>query len=230
MRFLSALRQRQDRYGFFGDYRSFAEAEGLCGLGYANPSTIAYARRNARVYGTHRSHLDLQVLAAMLTVRPSRVLDFGGGLGGRYFRLNHFVRAETWNVVDLPTTAAAGNAEFADGILNFTTTIEPADLVLASASLQYVKDPYLTLRELADSAPYLLIDRVPLIERDRLTIQRVDPELFDGSVPAWFFSEKRFLEETSRFTTVLSWNVQSHSVMLDGKEINPFQGFLFRTN
>lgn len=231
MKFLrSAIAKLGRRNGFFGDYGSFGEAMRACaGRGYHAEEAIAYARTNARARGSHLSHLDIQVLAALQTVRPRAVLDFGGGLGARFFNLNRLVRAEAWRVVELPGTAAVGASEYADGTLAFGTELERADVVLATGSLQYVEDPYRTLRALAACAPYLVIDRLPLIERDRLTIQRVDPTLFDGAFPAWFLSETRFRAETSRFDVVMSWTVPSHRVSLGGAEIEPFKGFLFKT-
>lgn len=216
-------------YGFSGDFRSFEEALSLCGDGYQGDSAITYARANTRTNGATIFTLDMQVLAALQTVRPRRVLDFGGGLGGRYFHLNRLVRAEDWCVVELPETAHVGQAEYADGTLRFTTEPEQADVVLATGSLQYVSRPYEMIRTLSRCASYLAIDRLPLIDRDRLTIQRVDPALFSGSFPAWFLSENRFRSETRDFLTVMEWGLEHHSVQLDGALISPFRGFLFKT-
>jgi putative methyltransferase (TIGR04325 family) len=219
----------QQHYGFDGDYANFDAATAACGSGYHAPEAIAYARQNTRPEGLDFSHLDIQLLAALQTVRPRRVLDFGGALGRHYFRLNRMVRADDWRVVELPETAAVGTAEYANGALSFGTRLERADVVVASGALQYVADPYGTMSELAACAPYLIIDRLPIIERDCLTVQRVDPSLFVGAFPAWFLSQERFRTETAGFELMMSWSVPGHRVRVNGVDLEPFKGFLFRT-
>lgn len=182
------------------------------------------------------SDRDLRLLAALLhalmsAATPSpRILDFGGALGEHYFRLRPFVPVERleWHIVEIPEAVArAVPAELGEGELRFHTSMEGvslADAALASGSLQYVESPGETLRALTNKTRRLILDRMPFcdhLERDRLTIQRVPPEIHDACYPAWFFSRilwERRLAELG-FRPLMAWRVREDAAHLEGVKI-----------
>lgn len=149
------------------------------------------------------------VLASLLQVgleRGSlRVVDFGGSLGsswrqnGRY--LQRLRLPLSWHVVEQEHLVALGNEEFSSQVLRFYRSIPEAcqggvDAVLFSSSLCYVRDPERYLREAADaSAPFLIVDRLPLIPgaRDRIAVQQVSEPIYEASYPIRLFGEESLL-------------------------------------
>lgn len=147
-------------------------------------------------------------LSCILAVAAERnhgihVLDFGGALGSFYLQHKKFLSKlenMTWSVVEQSAFVKWGNVHIQTDRLHFYESIpdcierSSVDLVFLSSVLQYLESPYSILKMLAETnAPYLLIDRTPVIEedRDRLTVQRVPDAIYKGSYPAWFFSRRR---------------------------------------
>ncbi len=132
-----------------------------------------------------------------------RVLDFGGSLGSTYVQHRDFLEHLdlSWNVVEQPSFVARGKELFADEKLHFFSTIEeclektPIDLLLISSTLQYLEDPYAFMEKaLGFGFDTILIDRTPFLKNeDRITVQKVRPEIYDASYPAHLMNETRFL-------------------------------------
>lgn len=164
---------------------------------------------------------EVQLLAAVGTVlqklAPSgrlRVLDFGGGSGVYSVAVKRAypdIHIE-WTVLE--TTAA--HRRFAKATapawLQWETdlsSLRQQDIVLASASLNYVPDPWASLQRLAESAPFLIITRLPLwpISEHRPAVQYLDRGKRAG-YPTWFFSESRFRQGLVEVgETLLEWSV-----------------------
>jgi hypothetical protein len=64
---------------------------------------------------------------------------------------------------------------------------------------------------------------------DRLTIQRVEEQFYQGLHPWWFLSEKKLSAfcESHQLELVYFWNVPQDVVLLDGKEIM-LKGFFLK--
>lgn len=71
-----------------------------------------------------------------------------------------------------------------------------SDLILLSSVIQYIEKPYDLLKKIINCGLGFIIDRTVFIkgDKDRLTIQKVPPEIYKASYPAWFFSETKFLK------------------------------------
>ena len=101
---------------------------------------------------TALTRAEVPVLAAIALVHAQqlRVVEFGGGCGGQYFRLRAALdgRFRSWLVVETPALVArAGGLE--DGILSFGTELPgEADLIYSSGALQYAPDPEVALSAL----------------------------------------------------------------------------------
>jgi len=132
-----------------------------------------------------------------------KVLDFGGALGSHYYPTQKALKdiQLDWTIIEQEGFVQHGKEEFAKEHLHFEANLEVAlskeyDLILLGCVLPYLPNPYEVLTKLtAAKANYLLIDKHPLIAgtKDRLTIQRIPPSIYEASYPAWFFSESKFL-------------------------------------
>ena len=240
-------------YGYFGDYPTFAAAMAECKTGgYSDASIVEKVSEQTRELrqrsnGASAPDLDarvLQNLAATLAAiaeAPSAarsVLDFGGGLGIHYFQLRRYLGERSplrWVVCETIPMAAEGTKNFASGELQFITTLDeaagPFDVVISSGAIQYVPDPTETLGKYATLSSHVLFNRLPLIEgdRDRLTIQKIDPRIYAGSMPMWFFSKQRWLAKLDElgFDITMRWQVPQDLLVLDGQPII-LQGLLAR--
>jgi putative methyltransferase (TIGR04325 family) len=157
------------------------------------------------------------------------VLDFGGSLGSSYWqnrRLLEHLQSVRWSIVEQQHFVAVGQRDIATEVLRFYPTVdaclavEGPNLVLLSGVLQYLESPYDTLRSILERRlPFVVLDRTSFFVDDlpeRITIEDVDPSVYEGSYPAWFLNLARFrtfvaacgyriIEE---FDSWESWNVE----------------------
>lgn len=136
------------------------------------------------------------------------VLDFGGALGSTYYQNRKFLAVLNdlrWSIVEQESYVECGKRHFQEGPLHFYSNIEAClrageqiDLILISSVLPYLESPYDVLGELMClGIGHMIIDRTPFLlsdRRDRLTVERVPPEIYDASYPAWFFNKRKFLD------------------------------------
>ena len=208
-------------YGFFGDYKSWADA--LCdSKGYADPDIVgkvlaatmkvengeaAYERDSVLFDAPQYSWPVLAALLWAASVNGNRlfVMDFGGSLGSSYRQNRYFlshVDPLTWNVVEQAGCVEAGKRHFEDERLRFYPSIADCladntpDVALLSSVVQYLPEPHALLDDIVRRGfRTIIVDRTPLVEgvRDRLTVQKVPPSIYDASYPAWFLERGRFL-------------------------------------
>ncbi|MBX5236918.1 methyltransferase, TIGR04325 family [Rhizobium sp. NLR22b] len=129
-----------------------------------------------------------------------RVVDFGGALGSSYFqhrsKLAHLAELK-WCVVEQPHFAEAGRAEFEDGLLSFSRSLEEAiefvnpHIVLLSGVLQYLEYPHEHLESLLlKGVKFILVDRtsaqVDIPEAP--FVQHVPERIYRASYPVWFLN------------------------------------------
>jgi len=233
---LNATRRvRNRKYGFFGNYDSFAAAQ-ADSAGYQSAEVVQAmaARAGDPPGGVQIDERSQHVLAAfaMIPQRPLSVLDFGGANGGYYHLLRRFIPLR-WTVLETPELAAA-NRHRATDELSFISDVTHASradqVVLMSGVLQYLEDPHKTFDIISRLAPFVVVNRIPLIDaaRDRLTVQRVHPSMYSGSMPHWFFARDRFMHAvSSRHDIVMTWEVPQDTAVLDGVGMH-YNGMLLR--
>ena len=258
---LSALRHISRRpplepIRFIGDYQSWEEAQRTTGSGYAAPEILAKTRaalmkvkkgeaafeRDSVVFT--EMQYDFPLLAGLLRAASSNenrlsVLDFGGALGGTYFRCRDFLTSVDelhWSVVEQPAHVACGETEFANHQLRFYRTLEECvrteqpNLLLLSSVLPYLPRPYEFLRDLLrHEFNYVIVDRTAFTARgrDRLTVQHVPSWIYEASYPAWFFSEARLRACFDGHYGLVCEFPRADIVHLDGDEVY-FKGFHFQ--
>jgi putative methyltransferase (TIGR04325 family) len=244
--------RRNEKYGFFGTYASWKEAQG-CSGGYDSAAILAKVKQaslqvknGTAVYERdsvlfNQVHYSFPVLASLLRVALENqgklsVLDFGGSLGSSYYQCRGFLSGITtlrWNVVEQPNFVDCGKQFFEDESLRFFSNIDSClafgkpDVVLLSSVIQYLEKPYEFLERLIEyEFPYLLFDRTAFVEEgsDRLTIQKVPPEIYAASYPAWFLDSNQFLSLlATQYTCLLEFE------SFDRVNVpSQFKGFFFR--
>ncbi|MDR2645826.1 MAG: methyltransferase, TIGR04325 family [Holosporaceae bacterium] len=206
-------------YGFSGDYSSWNDVKKLCG-DYAQSnifeatlaSTLkvkngeAVFERDSFIFDKIQYSRGLLVSLLKIAIENENslsVLDFGGALGSHYFQNKEFlkpIKIKKWTVVEQKYYVKVGKEKISDGILDFAYSIDDvmgANVLIASGVIQYLDNPYEWLRKLIyKSVPYVIFDRTAFSveNRDRLTVQRVHPSIYDASYPAWFLDEQKFLD------------------------------------
>lgn len=222
----------KNQYGWFGDYSSWTEVSEKTG-GYdagvileKTKEALLKVKRGEAVYERDSVIFDKKeypfplitflLHSALLKKRPLNVLDFGGSLGSTYYQVKEFLTADvcaSWNVVEQEHYLECGKKNFEDETLKFYDSIDACladkkvDFVLLSSTVQYLERPHDFLKRLADyNFSFLLFDRTAFhhAEGDRLTLQRVPPEIYPASYPSWFFDEERFLSHFSNQYKVFS--------------------------
>ena len=222
-------RSRSAGIRFEGDYSDWDKALQASG-GYDNVSIVRkmYEAELAVEKGEAADARDgvvfddmqfsLPVLAALgraarQVSRPLRVVDFGGAFGGSYRQYRAFYGDPVeWAIVEQPNIVRLGQEHFRNREVRFHPSLAaavsatPPDVVLLSSVLQYLREPYSLLAEIARSkAKHVVIDRTPcgLGGRDILAVQHVPAEIYPASYPCWIFSRQRLVSALSEHFTVL---------------------------
>ncbi len=171
--------------------------------------------------------------------RTLRVMDFGGSLGSTYFRFKHYhpnVPVE-WSIVEQDKFVETGNIYIKNQEINFYNTIEKAfsssnpDVILLSSVLQYLEFPNQIIQTINDlQAEYILLDRTAIVERstDRITLQRVPPDIYEASYPSWYFNEDHLIDKFNAYEKLFSFDsVIDPKEWIDG-ELTYRKGFLLK--
>jgi putative methyltransferase (TIGR04325 family) len=171
-----------------------------------------------------------------------KVLDFGGSLGSTYFRNRKFIRQIpqlSWFIVEQPELAEFGKAELQDDVLRFFSSVDDAlqccfpNVMLFGSVLQYLSDPVEIIQKaFVTHVPWIIIERTAVHTgpEDRLTVQRVSPDIYDASYPAWFLSLPALKRgfHAAGYELITEW-VCEDAYSLEGAETS-FRGMLFRAS
>ncbi len=207
-------------YGWQGDYRSWDDA-GKNAIGYDSDrilnkvkESLLKVQNGEAVYERdsvlfNKIQYSWPMLTGLMWVAAQNkgqlnIVDFGGSLGSSYFQNRFFLESiskVSWNIVEQDNFVRCGSRAFKNNELKFFKSIDDClayqlcDTIILSSVIQYIKEPYKLLREIFGyNFKYIIIDRTAFIDRgyDRLTVQKVPPEIYDASYPSWFFDKKKF--------------------------------------
>lgn len=185
------------------------------------------------------------LLAALLWIVSQKgnrlnLVDFGGSLGTTYYQNRKFLAhlgEVRWSIVEQRRFVECGRRDFEDDRLKFYEDLDSCireqrpDTILLSSVLQYLEQPYALLEKvLSLGFEFILIDRTPLLEKgdDRITVQKVPPEIYEASYPAWFFNREKFLSRFSkRYELLAEFDALSGTIYLRGGRAAD-KGFIFR--
>lgn len=244
-------KKNKTKYGFSGDYKSWEDVEKLCD-GYSASNILektlkatlkvkngeAVFERDSVIFDEiqySQGLLSSLLKAGMESKNELRVLDFGGSLGSHYFQNKEALKPiviKNWKVVEQAHYVKIGNEKIADGVLNFTDSIEKVEnsnILILSSVLQYLPNPYDWLEKFINKGiEYIIVDRTSFSKegKDRLTLQKVSPEIYDAQYPAWFFEEAKFLSYfEDKYNLITDFDDTIDTV----KEIpSYFKGFFFK--
>jgi putative methyltransferase (TIGR04325 family) len=241
---------------FSGDYATWEDAASQCS-GYAadvifeKTKAAALAVKQGQALFErdsvlfHEEVYAWQMLSCLNAVAASdqgrlSILDFGGSLGSSYFQHRKFLQmlpSLSWTVVEQSHNVDFGSKNLEDGFLKFSPTISAAieealpNVVLFGSVLEYLPRPFEVLEEVCSSGiRSIIIDRTAFLagNRDRLTVQKVSPSIYDASYPAWFLSLPKFKAfiDNMRFQIVSEW-ICDDDFPLEG-EVTSFRGFFLQ--
>jgi len=249
--------KKKPKYGFFGDYKNWQEALDDSS-GYNNPeilekvkSSLLKVKNGKAVYERDSVNFDKiqyswPLLTSLLWIASKEgnklnLLDFGGSLGSSYFQnkkwLSHLSELK-WNIVEQDNFIKCGKIHFEDSRLKFFGSIdecilkERPFLFFASGSIQYIENPHEFLQQIIFKGfKYIAFDRTTFLQkRDRLTVQKVRPGIYNASYPAWFLSEEEFLKKfESKYELWAEFDSLAGKINLKGDDAYE-KGFIFRKN
>lgn len=252
-------RKPKSAYGWFGEYATWEAASALT-EGYDKADILDKTRQSLMkirsgeaVYERDsvlfaEKQFPFPLISCLLHVASANnnslnVIDFGGSLGSTWYQVKDFLAHLTtinWHVVEQENYVTCGKADFEDDVLRFFYTIEESmavnkpDVILLSSVVQYLEKPHQFLSELVKLSPaYIIFDRTAFVDEgsDRITVQYVNPAIYDASYPAWFFNLEGFLKHFAEYTCLAEFSscVEGEAVLqIDGKAQAKDKGFFFK--
>ncbi len=216
-----SIYRSQSKYGFFGDYSSWEIAKNES-TGYESAvilervkNSLIKVKNGSVPYARDGVVFDelfypFPLLTAFLQIaiendNKLNLIDFGGSLGNSYYQCRNslsMLEDLTWNIVEQENFVRCGKENFENNQLKFfydiesCVAVEQPNSIFMSGVIQCLESPYDFLQEVFDySFKYIILDRVPFTKQggDRLTVQKVPPEIYSASYPAWFFDFNKFL-------------------------------------
>ncbi len=219
---LKTIRWFSFKYGWKGNYKSYAEAQkNTTGYSAAHilerivatttkvkNKEVAY-ERDGRIYS--KAPTNFPMLSGLLWMASTNnnnltVLDFGGSLGTTYFQklpYLHHLSSINWCIVEQPNYVEAGKKHFESEQLHFYFSIEECmqhqqpQIAMFCGVLQYLENYKAVIEKLVhQKIPYLLLDYIAFTEQatDRFTVQNVPPEFYgiEASYACIFFNKQNF--------------------------------------
>src|SRR3990172_934262 len=182
------------------------------------------------------------LLAGLLWIATQKenrlnLVDFGGSLGSTYYQNRSFLshlKEMRWSIVEQKIFAECGKREFENEHLKFYDDLDECfreqrpNAILFSSVLQYLEKPYAVLDKVQSLGfEFILIDRTPFLEKggDRITVQKVPPEIYPASYPCWFLSHEKFLDAMN-----VHYSLLAEFEGFDKTDVKDsvFKGFIFK--
>jgi putative methyltransferase (TIGR04325 family) len=217
-------------------YPTFAAAAAACGDGYADPelaqvvlqkTLIVMSKPWPDLQWTQGAGLYIAIpyVAARVTGRPLRVLDFGGAFGAHGMICARVMRdiPLRWAVVESPAFAEIAKPVESNALKIFSRTgsavdwLGGEDLLHSSGTLQYLAEPEQVARELTSiSAPFMLWQRMAFAKAERLIVVQTSrlaengmgplpPAFKDRQItyPATYVTEAEFMQSVAGYSVVV---------------------------
>lgn len=245
---------KKNKYGWFGDYPSWDEAQ-KSAKGYDANSILDNVRDALMKVKEHKAVYERDsvlfdnieyswpLLSGLLTGAKLaaenilNIIDFGGSLGSSYYQNRLFLENVNfrWNIVEQKKFVECGTKYFEDDKLRFYYDIEACynsqmtNVLILSSVLQYLENPLEFLKQVVHQYDfdYILIDRTSFIKSDKpkITIQVISPSIYEASYPCWFLCENELL---SVFTG--KYEIMADFIALDVSNIKDsyYKGFILK--
>lgn len=134
-----------------------------------------------------------------------KILDFGGSIGSLYFKYKKKLKNKfLWSIIEQKKFVDEGKKNFQNDELNFFYNINEylnlhnPDIILASSSLQYLKNYKEDLKKIIDSnAKHIIILKTPFSKKykDEIYIQKPAKHIYKSTYPCWIFSQINFINK-----------------------------------
>jgi putative methyltransferase (TIGR04325 family) len=249
--------RKMSMYGWFGDYISWEDARSKC-TSYDTPEilqrvkdALLKVKKSEAVYERDSVLFDkieysFPLLSGLMWIAANdagklNVVDFGGSLGSTYYQNRLFLstlKEVHWNVVEQRHFVECGKIYLADESLHFYDSLQNClkeqspDTVLLSSVIQYIEKPYELLRDIIDIGfKYIIVDRTPFVDsnRDRLTVQKVPPNIYNASYPCWLFHERTFLDYFSNhYQLIVDFEAHQGIIIYLKDTTARYRGFIFK--
>lgn len=242
------------KYGYFGDYDNWRVAQQYC-AGYEaenilekiKASTLevkngkAVFERDSVIFD--KIQYSWPLLSALMWVAALNkgrinVVDFGGSLGSTYFQNKQYLdtlASVKWNIIEQASFIEYGQKSIQDDRLQFFYTIEQAinanglpDILVIACTLPYLEEPYKLLNGLMRyNIPFLIVDNTPFnyASRDRLTVQKVHPSIYEASYPCWLLNYDKVVQTLESRYSIISEHENDSNIFVGGRKI-VYKGFL----
>lgn len=254
--FIDLIRKQKEFYGFYGEFSTWEKALSSIKKGYGEEeifekvkNATQSVRSGAAVFERdsvlfYEESYNFELLAALFYILSKdgflSVADFGGALGSTYFQNRKLFDDSKigWSVIEQKRFVEYGKKNISE--IDFEYTIEECvksnkiDCLLISSSLQYIDKPYVFLeRFMQQNIPYVLFDKIPMGEfSDKIVLQKVPPEIYNVTYPAWIFSEKKLMEYIKqKYEIIFQWDnsdKMKYKIMGENSINIDFKGMLFK--
>jgi putative methyltransferase (TIGR04325 family) len=249
---LNIYRNLSLQAAFYGNYKTWDEARNIS-AGYDSEviltkvkDAIHKVKIGEAVYERDSVFFDKveyswPLLAGLLWIaslegNKLNLVDFGGSLGSSYFQNKKFLmhlQELKWNIVEQTQFVECGKHYFEDEFLKFYFNLSDClkeqcpDAILLSSVIQYLEKPFDLVREIISKRfKYIIFDRTAFTGNGegRITIQKVPPEIYQASYPAWFLNKEEFLNCFSdRYELIADFESNDKANIP-----SVFKGFIFR--
>ncbi len=238
-------------YGWHGNFKSWKYAEKHC-TGYDSDNILQKVKEATQIVLNGEAAYErdsvvfknidysFEFLTSILWIASQNkgnlsVLDFGGSLGSSYIQNKRILETlpnVKWCIVEQEKFVKEGKLLFKNDCLQFYYSIDACisehniNVVILSSVMQYLESPYELLELIySKNIDFLLIDRTAFFDKpDRITIQKVNPSIYNASYPCWFFNKKKFLNFMQyKFDLILTFKSKDFSNVK-----SEFLGFLFK--
>lgn len=240
-----------------GDFTTFEEASNHC-TGYDSEAIFTrvqqsilavkngeacYERDGCLFYEREINYHLLMYLykAAAENQGESKLLDWGGSLGSTYFQHRALLQNTkfncSWTVIEQKHFVEFGHKELEDNILHFyhipkdSSMIPECNIVLLSGVLQYIPDYYAVLHMLCEKQiPYIIIERTPMGNRERIWIETVKEPIYNASYPCRMIEENQLMMfmKDREYSLVDSWKSQIDRNIYLGSDKAVFKSLIFQ--
>lgn len=134
-----------------------------------------------------------------------KILDFGGSIGSLYFKYKKKLKNKfLWSIIEQKKFVDEGKKNFQNEELNFFYNLNEyfnlhnPDIILASSSLQYLKNYKEVLQKIINSnARHIIILKTPFSKKykDEIYIQKPLKHIYKSTYPCWIFSHTNFVNK-----------------------------------
>lgn len=206
--------ERVSEVRYLGDYQNWEDAADEC-AGYDDSiiigkviDSIEKVKRGEAVWERdsflfYQEKYNYQICAAILRCavknggRVVRILDIGGSLGSTWFQNRNYLSGLTnleYIVAEQDHFAEYGHENLEDSTLKFIKStdkwedMEHFDIILMSASLQYIPQYEEVILRMKKAKPhYVILDRLLTSDRRRFCMETVPEALYLSSYPVVIF-------------------------------------------